>query len=161
MSLSQRTKGMRAERNENPVRRIIPGNPYFSGRDTAQVDRRKPGPATPILAPAPNKYGAKRSWSALCNREFDSMAEMRRGEELTWLEKAGEITDLVFQPAWELCGDKHHKARFTGDFMYSEKGKVVVEDMKGVVTEAARVRMKWLWAKYNIDVKVIRPPPSR
>ena len=108
-----------------------------------------------------NKYGAKKTWSELCQRTFDSKAEARHGEGLRMLELAGEITDLEYQPVYELCGDKHHKARYTPDFRYQEDGTTVVEDVKGVMTEAARVRLNWVWAKYGIDVKVVKSESGR
>ena len=104
-----------------------------------------------------NKYGARRTWSTLCQREFASKAEAQRGEELRYLEMAGEIINLQYQPTWELCGDKHHKAKYTADFGYFEKdGGRVVEDVKGYDTEASRVRRAWLWDKYKIDVKLVK-----
>lgn len=108
-----------------------------------------------------NKYGARKTWSELCQRTFDSKAEARHGEDLRMLEMAGEITNLEYQPVYELCGDKHHKARYTADFKYrihhDGLTETVVEDVKGVMTEAARVRIAWMWEKYKIDVKVVKP----
>ncbi len=103
-----------------------------------------------------NKYGARRTWSELCQREFASKAEARRGEELRYLEMAGEIINLQYQPSWELCGDKHHEARYTADFFYQENGATIVEDVKGMMQEATRVRLSWMWEKYKIDVKVVK-----
>ena len=103
-----------------------------------------------------NKYGARKTWSELCQRTFDSKAEAAYGESLRALEMAGDISNLEYQPVYELCGDKGHKARYTPDFRFVEKGQSVVVDIKGVMTEAARVRIAWLWEKYKIDVVVIK-----
>ena len=103
-----------------------------------------------------NKYGARKTWSALCQRTFDSKAEASHGEGLRALEMAGDICNLEYQPVYELCGDKGHKAHYKPDFRYVENGQTVVVDVKGVMTEAARVRIAWLWQLYGIDVKVVK-----
>jgi len=90
-----------------------------------------------------------------------SKAEARRGEELRYLELAGEITDLEYQPSWVLCGDKGHKTRYSADFKYVQQGETIVEDVKGMMTEAARVRMNWLWQLYGIEVKIVKRGDSR
>ena len=102
-----------------------------------------------------NKYGAHRTWSDLCQREFASKAEARRGEELWTLWKAGEISSLVFQPKWVLIAKP--KRIYTADFEYLGKDKkLVVEDVKGRDTEASSLRRAMLLERYGIKVKVIR-----
>ncbi len=134
---------------------VILGNPYQRGPGGAIAPVRGLMVEAVIVAKA-NKYGAQRTWSELCQRMFASKAEAKHGEELRLLEMAGEILNLQYQPSWVLCADKHHKAKYTADFMYQKDGVIVVEDVKGVMTQAARVRMNWLWAKYGIEVKVVR-----
>ena len=67
---------------------------------------------------AGNKYGAKRTWSASCERWFDSKAEAARAEELVLLERAGEIRELEFQPSWVLCD--RPRVTYTADFIYKD-----------------------------------------
>lgn len=100
-----------------------------------------------------NKYGARRTWSNLCQRMFDSRKEAIRGEELTLLEKAGEIKDLEFQPKFILSEDP--KLTYTADFRYVEDGQSIVEDAKGMMTEATRVRIVWLKQRTGIEVKIV------
>lgn len=108
-----------------------------------------------------NKYHAKRTWSELCRREFASKKEAGRAEELTLLEKGGEIKDLTFQHRFDLC--KKPKVTITIDFQYvlmdevRVKGNfiptdVIYEDSKGVLTRDTRTKLAWLKEKYNIDV---------
>ena len=108
------------------------------------------------------KYGNTRCWSELCQREFASMAERRRGEDLRMMEMAGTITNLEYQPQWVLSAKP--KVTYTADFRYCEApghlpleriDYVVVEDVKGVMTDASRVRIAWLKQKYGIIVKVV------
>jgi hypothetical protein len=105
-----------------------------------------------------NKYHAKRTWSELCRRSFDSKAEAIRGEELRMLEMAGEIRKLGYQPKFVLC--EKPRVTITLDFVYIEgKGvdaKWVYEDVKGVLTRDSRTKLAWLKEKYSIEVRLIR-----
>ena len=80
-----------------------------------------------------NKYSAKKTWSELCGRMFDSKAEARRGEELVLLEKAGEISNLQYQVRFVL----HNKPiiAIKVDFVYTQNGNTIIyEDTKGPVS---------------------------
>ncbi len=101
-----------------------------------------------------NKYGAKYTWSQLCNRTFASRAEAVRGEELRLMEMAGEITELNYQPWFVLC--KKPKITITLDFYYKVDGLVKFEDVKGVLTRDSRTKLAWLKEKHGIDVRLIR-----
>ena len=101
-----------------------------------------------------NKYHAKKTWSELCQRMFDSKAEARRGEELRMLELAGEIEDLRYQVRFVLF--KEPKITITIDFSYLEKGERVFEDVKGVLTREFRVKLAWLKRTRRIDVTLIK-----
>lgn len=97
-----------------------------------------------------NKYHAKRTFSTLCDRTFDSLAEAKRGEELRLLEMAGEIWDLRYQWKFILCKDP--KVTITIDFTYLEKGKRIFEDTKGVLTRDFRTKLAWLQQSQGIRV---------
>ena len=98
-----------------------------------------------------NKYGAVRTYSELCRREFASKKEARRGEELCLLEKAGEIVDLQYQVKFVLS--EKPKITYTADFQYIDKGgKVLTEDVKGVLTRDTRTKVAWVKEKFDIDV---------
>ena len=100
----------------------------------------------------PNKYGAKRTWSELIGRTFDSKGEAQRAEELYQLERAGEISDLEFQVKYKLC----EKPRITVsiDFRYREEGELVLEDHKGVLTRDSRTKYAWLAEKTGLTVRI-------
>ena len=105
-----------------------------------------------------NKYGAVRTFSQLCEREFASKAECRRGEELCLLEKAGEIRDLRFQIRFLL--NEKPRITITIDFDYWEMGdkgwKRTLEDTKGVLTRDTRTKLAWLKDKLMMDVKLTK-----
>lgn len=73
---------------------------------------------------------------------FDSKKEMRRYQELKFLERAGEIRDLRTQVKFELIPHqvingrvKERAVNYIADFVYTENGKLIVEDVKSPVTK--------------------------
>ncbi len=101
-----------------------------------------------------NKYGARRTFSALCGRWFDSKAECVRGEELALLEKSREIKGLQYQVRIMLCEDP--KVVFIPDFSYLENGKLVYEDVKGMITREFRLKSAWAKQRYGIEVRIVK-----
>ncbi len=103
-----------------------------------------------------NKYGARVTWSELCQRRFASQAEARRGEELALLERAGEITQLAYQPRYVLS--KQPRVTYTADFAYLDAaGEPHTEDVKGILTRDTRTRLCWLREKFpNAPVTLLR-----
>jgi len=101
-----------------------------------------------------NKYGAKRTYSNLCERWFASKMECVRGEELKALEIYGVITDLKYQVRFIL--NQKPKVSITIDFSYRADGIQKYEDTKGVLTRDFRTKLAWLKEKHNIDVELIR-----
>jgi hypothetical protein len=94
---------------------------------------------------------------------FDSKAEARRYGELTMLRDAGEISDLATHPrftVWEGVdkAGKREKIVYEADFSYMEQqGRVVVEDVKGVMTDVFRLKQKLFRCKFpDIDFRIIK-----
>ena len=81
-----------------------------------------------------NKYSAKRT--RVDNITFDSKVESERYSELKLLERAGQISKLVVQPEFEIIPKQKDErpAKYRADFMYLEKGKIIVEDVKSEIT---------------------------
>lgn len=79
---------------------------------------------------------------------FDSRMEARRYVQLKEMLEAGEIYDLRLQPEYELIpaytrnGKRIRKTVYRADFSYIKDGEVVVEDVKGVETEAFKLKRK-------------------
>ena len=97
-----------------------------------------------------NKYGAVRTYSELCQRDFASKKEARRGEELCLLEKAGEIKHLTYQVRYILS--EKPGVTITIDFNYYENEEWIWEDSKGVLTRDFRTKLAWLKQLHGIDV---------
>lgn len=95
---------------------------------------------------------------------FDSKAEARRHAELLLLERAGQICGLRRQVAFELVpGVKFAGAararpaiRYTADFVYTERDKQVIEDVKGVETPEFRIKRHLLLALHGLEVRVTK-----
>ena len=79
-------------------------------------------------------------------------------------QQAGLITDLELQPVFLLQaafrdqqGTHHRAMTYRADFQYKTDGKPVVVDVKGVKTEAYRMRKKLFIAKYpHLEFREIR-----
>jgi hypothetical protein len=99
-----------------------------------------------------NKFNAQKAYSNLCEREFDSKAERSRGEELRMMELAGKITCLEYQVPVVLS--EHPSVKLILDFRYLEHYKTIWEDVKGMMTPAARVKIAWAWQRYHIKVNI-------
>ena len=95
---------------------------------------------------------------------FDGRNEARRYQELLLLLRAGEISELVVHPVYELepkfrraNGEAVRAIKYEGDFEYIEGGKVVVEDVKGVQTAVFLLKQKLFWARYpDHELRIVK-----
>ncbi len=110
-----------------------------------------------------HKYGADAV--TVDGIRIDSQAEARRYGELHLLERAGEITDLVIHPRFDLHVE-HHKDAYAGfrigyyeaDFQYYRKGGYnVIEDVKGVRTALYKWKKRHFEAEYGMEITEIKP----
>lgn len=108
-----------------------------------------------------NKFGAQPTESQ-DGRRFPSKAEARRYEELKILEARGLITDLTLHPKWRfliegrlLRTQTGRALIYTADSSYQQGGELVVEDVKGVLTRDAEIRIALMAAVHEITVQLI------
>lgn len=93
--------------------------------------------------------------------KFDSKREATRYSELKLLERAGMITDLVLQhefeliPKYEINGRKVRGIKYIADFQYTENGKTVIEDAKGMLTDVYKIKKKLFESKYGIEIREV------
>lgn len=94
---------------------------------------------------------------------FDSIAESKRYKELKLLERAKEITELELQPkfilqeAFKKNGKTYRKIEYIADFKYKEKGKTIVEDVKGMQTDVFKLKRKLFEKKYpDLELRIIK-----
>lgn len=92
---------------------------------------------------------------------FDSQMEYDRYCELKQRQDDKEISKLKTHPAFELQpefekdGKKYAAVNYEADFQYEEKGKVVIEDVKGFLFADFALKEKWFeftFPEYNLSV---------
>ena len=107
---------------------------------------------------------------------FDSKKEYRRYCELALIEKAGQIQNLELQKVFELIpaqyetferyGKKGNRLKdgksciekacvYKADFVYTENGKIVVEDTKGFRTKDYIIKRKLMLYIHGIRIKEV------
>lgn len=108
-----------------------------------------------------NKYHARKT-----ERDgfiFDSGDEADRYTQLRLMEQAGIIKDLELQPKFDCKVNGDHVTTYTADFRYwdNKTNKQVVEDVKGVRTEAYVVRRNLTQALFRIKIVEIMKPHKK
>lgn len=112
-----------------------------------------------------SKYGNRRT--TVDGWTFDSKAEADRYRELKLLQASGAIRNLEVHPRFEIIpafragdGTNHRATFYEADFQYHEwHGDhfwIVVEDVKGVQTEAFKIKRKLFLREYPYrDFRII------
>ena len=122
------------------------------------------------------KYGNRKT--NIGGKEFDSLKEARRYQELLLLERAGRISGLQTQvkyvliptqraASFEVYKSGPNKGRrkpgkvlececsYIADFCYIRNGETVVEDAKGYRTEVYKIKKKLMLERYGIQIKEV------
>ena len=104
---------------------------------------------------------------------FDSRKEFRRYEELQLLQQAGEIANLRRQVKFVLIPTQREPSQigtrggvkkgkllerecaYIADFVYTENGKIVVEDTKGIRTKDYIIKRKLMLRVYGIRIREV------
>lgn len=106
-----------------------------------------------------SKYHSRKT--VLDGITFDSGAEASRWSQLRLMERANLIHDLERQVSFQLVpeetgpdGKRLRPMRYVADFVYKDaEGKVHVEDVKGVRTEAYKIKKRLMWHILGIAVE--------
>lgn len=91
---------------------------------------------------------------------FDSILEARRYAVLKSRLEAGTISDLRLQPHYtimegykDLSGTYIRPVQYIADFSYiNADGKRIVEDVKGVRTEAYAIKRKLIRDRFGVEI---------
>ena len=93
---------------------------------------------------------------------FDSTLEYSRYCQLKLLQRAGEISNLqlqvpfTLQESFKKNGKTYRPIIYIADFVYTEKGKTIVEDTKGIKTEIFKIKQKLFEKRYpDLELKII------
>ena len=100
-----------------------------------------------------SKYGNKKTYG------HDSKKEARRAQELWLLQRAGQISTLRQQVTFELIPAQYingkcveRACRYVADFVYTQDGKTVVEDVKGYKTPDYIIKRKLMLHVHGIRI---------
>lgn len=97
-----------------------------------------------------SKYGAKKT--VVDGITFDSQAEATRYGVLKIVQASGLITDLRLQVPYQITVNGKKVCRYVADFVYSENGKEVVEDVKGMKTPVYNLKKKLMEAVFGVVI---------
>ncbi len=99
-----------------------------------------------------SKYGNKKV--IIDGIKFDSKKEGQRYLALLQLAKDGKISKLTLQPKFVLMAGFRHEGKavrainYVSDFQYVKDGEVIVEDVKGMLTEVYKIKKKLFLSQY-------------
>lgn len=108
------------------------------------------------LAAARNgKYKARKI--EIIGIKFDSLKEARRYIQLVIEQCDGTISDLTIKPCFILQPNYYNSSlkkkirqiTYTPDFSYKLNGQLIAEDVKGYMTDASKLRMKFFCYQFQ------------
>lgn len=110
-----------------------------------------------------NKYRAKPT-VCIHGHKHASKREAARCVELHILQQTGEIADLEVEPTFHFVIDGQplkmsngHKAKYRPDFIYTENGQEIAEDVKGFVVRDFPLRAALFRACFpTIELRVVK-----
>jgi hypothetical protein len=97
-----------------------------------------------------HKYHAKPT--TVDGIRFASKAEAARYGVLKMLQRGGAISALTLQVKFPIVVNEIKICTYIADFVYKENGRDVVEDVKGILTPAYRLKRKLMLACHGITV---------
>ena len=93
---------------------------------------------------------------------FDSKKEAARWQELLLLQRPGKISHLNRQVTYTLIPSQYidgkcveRSVKYVADFVYHQGGQLVVEDTKGMKTDAYIIKRKLMLSAYGIRIKEV------
>ncbi len=105
-----------------------------------------------LLASKPKRSKYRNVRTEVDGFKFDSKREAFRWSVLRQLEREGKISKLQRQVVFPLVVNGVLVCKYRADFVYEQRGERVVEDAKGVLTDAYRIKQKLMKAILGIDI---------
>lgn len=107
-----------------------------------------------------SKYNAKKA--VFNNAQYDSRKEAKRAKELYLLERAGQISGLQRQVRYTLIPSQYINGKcvergvtYVADFVYTQDGETIVEDVKGFKTPEYIIKRKLMLREHGIRIKEV------
>lgn len=100
-----------------------------------------------------SKYGNRRIESD--GILHDSIKESKRWQDLSMMQRIGEISDLKRQVEFKLSVNGTLICKYVADFTYQKSGETVIEDVKSDATRknrAYRIKNKLMKACHGINI---------
>lgn len=88
--------------------------------------------------------------------KFDSQREATRYSVLKIMQAAGVISDLRLQVPYVITVNGLKVCKYVADFVYVDKGREVVEDVKGMKTPTYNLKKKLMQAVYGIEIQEVK-----
>jgi len=131
-----------------------PAGRSFGRPDRHMVGRRGDGGPMAFRSFLVNKFSAQKT--EIDGIIFASKAEANRYAQLKLMERAKAITDLKIQPGYLLQVNGKVIGTYRPDFSYQDGKRIVVEDVKGIITPEASLRMRVFMAAYpEIELRIV------
>lgn len=86
-------------------------------------------------------------------KSFQSKREAMRAQELSLMAERGAITDLRYQPRYNLTVNGVKICTYVADFEYEENGERIVEDVKGVRTQVYQLKRRLMEACLGVKIR--------
>lgn len=121
-----------------------------------------PQPQKSFIGQSRSKYGNTKV--VVNGTKYDSKKEAKRSEELETQERLGLISNLekqkkyVLQPSFKFKNHTIREISYIADFVYKEKGSVVVEDVKSPITRknpVYQIKKKMMMYIHGIEIKEV------
>ena len=85
--------------------------------------------------------------------KFDSQREATRYSVLKIMQAAGVISDLRLQVPYVMTVNGLKICKYVADFVYVDRGREVVEDVKGMKTPTYNLKKKLMKAVHGIEIQ--------
>lgn len=108
-----------------------------------------------------SKYNSKKT--VVDGQKFDSEKEANRYQELLLLKRVGAIKNLSRQVKFVLIPSQRdetgkvieRECSYKADFVYTEGGETIVEDVKGFRTKEYIIKRKLMLWRYGIRIREV------
>lgn len=88
--------------------------------------------------------------------KFDSQREATRYSVLKIMQAAGVISDLRLQVPYVITVNGLKVCKYVADFVYIDRGREVVEDVKGMKTPTYNLKKKLMKAVHGIEIQEVK-----